>query len=1119
MNSYLNEIHHKLRAVVELEKRRDGINSLLVWVFSAFLCLFLDVSLEAMAQYSSSERTDLFYGFISLLVFLFIAFVVYPFIKDFYLYLKPNYVDAAKKIGERFPEIRDELSNALQLMENPNQHYSTQLVEAAFERVYRKSANINFVSVVDFSRTKKMLRLTLVTAAAVTLSLFFIPALNSAAYRLFHYEKDFSAPAAFAFKVSPGNKEITKGDNVFISIRTVGKQPTELTLFTKTTEQSEPSEIKLTSDSLGNFNYEAVSLKSTTNYYASADGITSETYKISVINRPIISSLSLTVVPPAYSKLPTISQKDNGNVTALPGSKILLSVSASRELSKAKIVFSHSSSRQMKVNYTNASTEFFISKEMDYQTIIADEQGFENSNPISYSIKTLSDNPPGIELISPTTNVTLSNETKISLISKISDDYGFSQMQLNYKLSQSKYREPEEAFTKAPVTISKENKEDDVYFVWDLAPLYLGEGEALTFYLEVFDNDNVNGPKSARTESLTIVVPSLEQILAKSDEAQDNSAKELAETLKEAERLQQEMKKISDDMKINNREISWQEKERVEKAAEKFKQLGDKVGDISQKLSEMQKDLMKNNLLSEETLQKYNELQELMNKFDSKELKDALSRLSESLKNMMRDNVQMSMEEVKANEEYFKKSIERTLNLLKRIQAEQKVDELIKRTEDLSEKIDELKKQTEQANLNDSQKRNELAKKQKDISESLKKLDDAMKDAQDKMSALKDMPKDEMQKLAEQFDKQNNEEISDEAMKDLQQMMKQQAMNNQQQLSENMKSLKQQTKNMQSSMQQMNQMKTFWDMAKILNDLLDLSKQQEGLKNKTEQFSPYSKEFDKAAREQKEIQSSLNKVLQNMSTLSQKTFAISPEMGKALGAALSEMQQAISTMQTPGAQLAYRNQINAMGQLNEAASMLKGGMDQLMQGGQGGGMMSMMQQLQQMAQQQMSLNQLTQMMNQGKLSQEMMSQMQRLAQQQEAIRKSLEQLNQEAKQSGQSKRLASNLEKILNEMKEVVTNLQPEKVDDELIKQQEKILSKLIDAQRSVNERDFEKDRKSNTGENVARNTPPELILSTDEGKNKLRDELQKAVREGYKKDYENLIRKYFESLIDKSNK
>lgn len=1116
MNSYLQEIHNKLRTVVEREKRRDGLNKLFVWITALCSGLFLFVAIETLFNLDSTARTILFFVWISLSIIYLLTAIVYPITKDFYSYLKPNFVETAKKVGQHFPEIKDELANAIQLLEQAGTNHSSQLVEAAFKRIYEKSLNINFTSIVDFTKTKKLLKLSAGVFVFTLISLFLIPGLSSAAYRLFNYEKDFSAPPAFIFKITPGNKEITKGDNVFIKIQIVGKQQENLILYTKSTEQSEPSEIKLIQDSLGYFTNELVSLKSSTDYYAEAGGLTSDTYKISVLNRPIVTSFGLTIIPPSYTGQPATTQKDNGNVSALPGSKIKLGISSSRELKKASIAFSDSSNKQMKVNYTNASSEFSVEKDVNYQIIITDAQNISNSNPISYSIKTISDLSPSIELLSPTANITLGNETKISLISKISDDYGFTLMNLNYRLSASKYRQATEEYTKVPITISKEKKEDEIYFVWDLAPLYLAEGEALTFFLEVFDNDVVRGPKSARTETLTITVPSLEQILSKSEDAQENSVKELTETLKEAEKLQQEMKKISDDMKLNNKEISWQEKERVEKAAEKFKEIGEKVEDISQKLSDMQKDLMKNNLLSQETLEKYNELQELMNKLDSNELKDALKRLNDSLKNMMRDNVQMSMEEMKANEEYFKKSIERTLNLLKRIQAEQKVDELIKRTEDISEKLDDLKKQTEQSNLNDSQKRNELAQKQKDVSESLEKLNEAMKEAQDKMNELKDMPKDEMQKLSDEFDKQNNEELSEEAMKDMQKMMKQSAMQNQQKLSGNMKNMKQQMKNMQSAMQQMNQTKTFFDMAKILNDLLDLSKQQESLKNKTEQLSPYSQEFNKAAREQNEIQNSLSKVLQNLSTLSQKTFAVTPEMGKALGSAYSEMQQAISLMQSASAGLASRNQTNAMAQLNDAASMLKGGMDQMMQGGQSGGMMNMMQQLQQMSQQQMSLNQLTQMMNQGKLSQEMMSQMQRLAQQQEAIRKSLEQLNQEAKQSGQSKRMASNLEKILSEMKEVVTNLQSEKVDDALIKQQEKILSKLIDAQRSVNERDYEKDRKSESGQNTARNTPPELMLSTEEGKNKLRDELQKAIREGYKKDYEDLIRKYFEALQNK---
>ena len=187
-----------------------------------------------------------------------------------------------------------------------------------------------------------------------------------------------------------------------------------------------------------------------------------------------------------------------------------------------------------------------------------------------------------------------------------------------------------------------------------------------------------------------------------------------------------------------------------------------------------------------------------------------------------------------------------------------------------------------------------------------------------------------------------------------------------------------------------------------------------------------------------------------------------------------------------------------------------------MQGGQGGGMMSLMQQLQQMSGQQMNLNNMTQMlqqMQQGQLSPEQQSQLQRLAQQQDVIRKSLEQLNREAKQSGESKKIPANLEDIMHQMQEVITDMQTEKLDDNLIQKQERILSKLLDAQKSINERDFEKQRESNTGKDIAAKPPAELNLSSEEGRDKLRDELNKAAREGYSKDYEELIRKYYEAL------
>jgi hypothetical protein len=71
----------------------------------------------------------------------------------------------------------------------------------------------------------------------------------------------------------------------------------------------------------------------------------------------------------------------------------------------------------------------------------------------------------------------------------------------------------------------------------------------------------------------------------------------------------------------------------------------------------------------------------------------------------------------------------------------------------------------------------------------------------------------------------------------------------------------------------------------------------------------------------------------------------------------------------------------------------------------------------------------------------------------------------------------------------------------------------MLDAQRSINERDFEKKRESKTGETVNRESPGELNLSNEEQLNKIKDELNKAVKEGYSRDYEELIRKYYEVL------
>jgi len=187
-------------------------------------------------------------------------------------------------------------------------------------------------------------------------------------------------------------------------------------------------------------------------------------------------------------------------------------------------------------------------------------------------------------------------------------------------------------------------------------------------------------------------------------------------------------------------------------------------------------------------------------------------------------------------------------------------------------------------------------------------------------------------------------------------------------------------------------------------------------------------------------------------------------------------------------------------------------MNAMMQGGgQGMGMAGLMQRLQQMTGKQQGINQGTQQM--GGMSPQQAAEMARLAGEQGMVRKSLEQLAKEAANSGQLSKLLGDLNKIAQDMREVQTDLAQGNVNPETLRKQERILSRMLDSQRSARERDFEKRRKAESGTNVARRSPGAIDLTTQEGRAKLRLDLLRAMEEGYAKDYEELIKKYFEAL------
>ena len=1112
INDYYKNIVERLKKTNSRINLISTVEGFVKLVFFISIGLLAIVLVESVFNFGSEIRTIIFFLSLILVAVIFSRFVLQPLSKNIPSFSNFDIKKIAKLVGNSYPGIKDDLLNAVQLISDKSANYSQELVQAAFKKVYEKTEKSNFTETVRFEKWNK-LKVALAVSITVIFMVLFVPFLSNSFNRILSYDKEFVVPPKYILKLEPGNIDVTKGENVNVKIVPVNDIPAMVTLFTRSAEQAAFEEINLLPDSNITFTHTLKSLNNSIEYFAGAEEVTTDVYKINVMDRPIVRKLEMTISPPAYTRLSSIVQIDNGSATVLPGTRLDYKITSTKPLTAAELITSNDFKTELQVDEYVATGKMNIKEKLNYYFQLTDTSDVQSENPIRYTINITEDEHPQVEITKPGENIELGLENVLPLNVDISDDYGFSSLTLQYQVTATSQTGGSES-NSIPITISKSQKKQSVYYAWDIAPLNLKAEEIVSYFVEVADNDNINGPKKSRSKVYTIRIPSLDELFANADQKQNVAAEDLTQTLEEAKKLGEEMQQISDELKKDDRQITYEEKEKIEKTLQKFESMESKVDEIKKQLDEARKDLAENNLLSEETMQKYLELQDLMDQLSSEDMKQALEKMREQMENLMRNQVQDEMENIQFNEEMFQKSLERTVNLLKRIQIEQKMDELIKRTEQLSEELSELNKETKQSDPSDQQKNDELANKQDALKEQLDNLEKQTQELSERMSEFDDMPQKDAEELSKQMQEQNNSELNEKASSQIQKGQKQDAMQMQQQMMKNMQQNMENMQAMQSNMQMQTQMRVMSDLMKALDDILSLSKDEEQLKNRTKEQSSSSNSLRESAQKQNQIQGDLDKLTRRIGELSQKTFGISPEMGKALGQARQKMNQSIGDMQQNNGSKASQSQGEAMQSLNEAAVMMKNSLEMMMNGqGQGGGMMSMMQQLQQMSQQQMSLNQMTQMMQQGKLTQQQMSQMQRLAKEQQMIQKSLAELNEEAKSTGQSKKLSTNLDQILNEMKEVIADMQTNDVSDELLQKQERILSKLIDAQRSINERDYEKNRESFAGKNFQRETPPDLMLTTEEGLQKLRDELLNSSKEGYKKDYEDLIRKYFEAL------
>ncbi len=351
------------------------------------------------------------------------------------------------------------------------------------------------------------------------------------------------------------------------------------------------------------------------------------------------------------------------------------------------------------------------------------------------------------------------------------------------------------------------------------------------------------------------------------------------------------------------------------------------------------------------------------------------------------------------------------------------------------------------------------------------------------------------------------------SMQQMQQQNAKGAQKSGQKASEEARNLLEQLRMQQQMMMNDEMAETAEKLREAARELLKVSERQESLITAGD-----AAEAQRAAEDQLRLLEATRRVNQLIEEISRTSIMVGTDFAGLLGQPIRSMENATSSFERSNVSGGRMHGYQALAQVNEAILSLLETEQSMCQAG-GGSCSSMkksMQSLGDLSSQQQQVNEGgRQLMNQGgsRLSEGGQARLARLAAQQRAIQQGMESV---AEGLDSRREVLGNLGGLSKDMEEVAEQMQRGEMDERLLSKQHQIMSRLLDAQRSVRKRDLGRERISRPGEEFAAPSGlpavPEEMLNRHE---RLEADILRGRSDAYPPEFRELVERYFRALIE----
>jgi len=1069
-------------------------------LFSAYIVITVS---EYFWHFNTVFRTFLFYFFILLNLGL-IAWLIIPSLLAWLRLGKTiTHDQAAEIIGQHFYDVKDKLLNTLQLKkltEANNEH--RELIEASINQKIETLKPVSFPSAINIKENTKYLKWVVFPAAVICIIALAAPSvLTEGTKRLIRHNEYFAPVAPFKFIVLNRSLSAVQGEDLKLDLKLGGdKLPADIYIETAN------NTFKLDKDNISRFHYQFSNLQKNTTFRLTGNGFSSRAYEIKVNLKPSLLHFDVDLNYPAYLHKKNERLLNAGDLTIPTGTTVRWELHTQNA---SEVLFDINNSHY---HITPTSNDVFEHSERVYKNISYKIDPLNSSvshgDSASYRINVIADEPPAITVNEKSDSI---SSKALYFDGKIQDDHGFSSLTFNYKITASGDKGAEHTISKA-VKSDLSKTQADFFYYWNLKDLGAKPGDQISYYFEVADNDGVSGPKKVRSPEHKLNIPDQKELNEQLNNGTQAVKQKMESAIKIAGQVERDAQKLNQ-LLLDKNTLSFDEKKQINDLLQKKKELDDLVKDIQDENKKNLYNRQEDQQQNKDLMEKQKQIEDLFNNVLDKKTQDMLKQLQALMEQEQKDATRDELSKMQMDNKSLKKELDRILELYKKLEFDQKLNQNVNQLNQLADQQQKLADQTKQTNAQQQSLQQQQQKLQQDFQDVKKSLDDLQKtneEAEQKNDF--ENPKEDEQKIDQQMSQSSD---------DLQKNNKSKAAQSQQEAAKQMQQLasKLQQKNEEGEDAQSNV--DAQQLRELLKNVLNSSFEQEKVMETLKNTMPSDPNYIILAQKQKDIKDNLKTAEDSLYSLSRRVPQIQSTVNQEIASINNHIDQSLENLGDRRTAEANRNQQYSMTSMNNLALMLNEALEQLQKSqknGKGGKGKSKQPSLSQLNKMQQQLNQNMQQMRdqlqkQGNMSQSqrsgMSEQLTKMARQQQIIRQALEKINQEENKDGTGS--LGNLDKISKEMEQTEDDIVNRRITDEVLKRQQQIQTRMLEAEKAEQQREQDQQRESNAGKDM----PPGYIKALqDYQKTKEKQTEQiKTVSPALNLYYKQKIKSYFDQL------